>query len=102
MKVRQSERLKNIARTRRAEELENGDVNEPINLEESERDDELEIVQIDEIEEPIPCGKSLEEKVDQLVEDVEILKSKVIVHLLFSLTVFSIAGLTHIGNDWLG
>ncbi|KAL1825937.1 hypothetical protein ACET3Z_012715 [Daucus carota] len=77
LKVRQSERLKNVARTRRAEELENGDVNEPINLEESERDDELEIVQIDEIEEPIPCGKSLEEKVDQLVEDVEILKSKV-------------------------
>lgn len=70
--TRQSQRLKNLARLEQDHEVEVD--KEPINLDESEREDELEIV---EIIEPIPCDKTLEEKVDQLVEDVEILKSKI-------------------------
>lgn len=82
--TRQSQRLKNLARL--AQDQQNEIVNEPINLDESEREDELEMVQIDE---PIPCGKTLEEKVDQLVEDVEILKSKVINYLSSYIMVFN-------------
>ncbi|KAK1373020.1 hypothetical protein POM88_029213 [Heracleum sosnowskyi] len=72
--TRQSRRLKNLALTEdRQIEVDN----EPIDLDESEREDVLEIVEIDE---PIPCDKSLQEKLDQLVEDVEdveMLKSKI-------------------------
>ncbi|XP_074347845.1 uncharacterized protein LOC141686690 isoform X2 [Apium graveolens] len=70
--TRQSQRLKNLSRPGKGQQIEVD--NETIYLDETDGEDFLEIVEIDE---PIPCDKSLEEKVDQLVEDVKILKSKI-------------------------
>lgn len=83
MILRRSGRRQNSVPPARGQEI--GTVIEQINLVESDREDET---YLDESEredeplvegtttEPIMVGKSLEEKVDQLVEDVEELKSK--------------------------